>query len=60
MLFLSTHTSHVLQSLDFECFFNLKIAYRRLLSDYSALTNIIKIKKANFLEFYAKAQEISL
>jgi 4-hydroxybenzoate polyprenyltransferase len=60
ILFLPAHTSHVLQSLNLKCFFSLKTVYRRLLSDHSALTDITKVKKANFLKFYTKTQEISL
>ena len=60
MLFLPAHTSHVLQFLNLGCFFSLKTAYRRFLGEHSALTDTTKIGKANFLEFYAKAREISL
>src|SRR5438045_4864502 len=60
MLFLPTYTSYVLQSLDLGCFSSLKIAYRRFLGEYSALTDTTKVRKANFLEFYAKAREIGL
>jgi hypothetical protein len=38
----------------------LKTAYRRLISEHTALTDITKIRKTNFLEFYAKAREIGL
>ena len=60
MLFLPAHTSHVLQPLNLKYFSSLKTTYRRLLDEYSALTNITKIEKANFLEFYVKAREIDL
>jgi len=60
LLFLPAHTSHVLQPLDLGCFSSLKTAYRRLVSDHTALTDTTKIGKANFLEFYAKAREIGL
>src|SRR5438045_4115643 len=60
MLFLPAHTSHVLQPLDLGCFSSLKTAYRRLVGEHTALTDTMKIGKANFLEFYAKAQEIGL
>ena len=60
MLFLPAYTSHILQPLDLRCFSNLKTVYRRILSEYSALMDITKIRKANFLEFYVKAREISL
>jgi hypothetical protein len=60
MLFLPAHISHIFQFLDLEYFFSLKIAYRRLLGDHSALTDIIKVRKINFLEFYAKTQKIGL
>ena len=36
----------------------MKTAYRRLISEHTALTDTTKIRKANFLEFYAKAREI--
>jgi len=36
------------------------MVYRRFLGEYSALTDITKVGKANFLEFYAKAREIGL
>ena len=60
LLFLPAHTSHVLQPLDLGCFSSLKTSYRRLINDYIALTDTTKIGKAAFLEFYAKAREISL
>ena len=60
LLFLPAHTSHVLQPLDLGCFSSLKTTYRRLLSEHIALTDTTKIRKANFLEFYAKAREIGL
>src|SRR5436305_14704477 len=60
LLFLPAHTSHVLQPLDLGCFSSLKTAYRRLVSEYTALTDTTKVGKANFLEFYAKAREIGL
>jgi 4-hydroxybenzoate polyprenyltransferase len=58
LLFLPAHTSHVLQPLDLGYFSSLKTAYRRLVSEYTALTDTTKVGKANFLEFYAKAREI--
>ena len=39
---------------------SLKTAYQRFLGEYSALMDITKVGKANFLEFYAKAWEINL
>ena len=60
LLFLPAHTSHVLQPLDLGCFSSLKTAYRRLVSEHTALTDTTKVGKANFLEFYAKAREIGL
>jgi hypothetical protein len=46
--------------LDLGCFSSLKSAYRRLLGEHTALTDTTKVRKANFLEFYAKAREIGL
>jgi DDE superfamily endonuclease len=60
ILFLPTYTSYILQSLDLGYFSSLKTAYRRLLNEHSALTDTTKVRKANFLEFYAKAREINL
>ena len=60
LLFLPAHTSHVLQPLDLGCFSSLKTAYRRLVSDYIALSDTTRIGKAAFLEFYAEAREIGL
>ncbi|KAJ0128683.1 Abhydrolase domain-containing protein mpaH [Fusarium oxysporum f. sp. albedinis] len=60
LLFFPAHTSHVLQPLDLGCFSSLKTAYRRLIGEHTALTDATKVRKANFLEFYAKAREIGL
>ena len=60
MLFLPTHTSYVLQPLDLGCFSSLKSAYQRFLGKHITLTDFIKVEKAKFLKFYAKAQEIGL
>ena len=60
LLFLLAYISYVLQPLDLGCFSSLKTAYRRLVSDYIALSDITRISKAVFLEFYAEAREISL
>ena len=60
MLFLPAHTSYILQPLDLGYFSSLKTAYQRLIGEHTALTDTTKIRKANFLEFYAKAREIGL
>jgi len=60
LLFLPAHTSYVLQPLDLGCFASLKTAYRRLVNEHITLTDITKIGKAAFLEFYAKARETGL
>lgn len=60
LLFFPAHTSHILQPLDLGCFSSLKVAYRRLVSEHTALTDTTKIGKAKFLEFYAEARKISL
>ena len=46
--------------MDLGCFSSLKTTYRRLIGEYIALTDTTRIRKANFLEFYAKAREIGL
>ena len=60
LLFLPAHTSHVLQPLDLGCFSSLKTVYRRLVNDYIALSDITRVGKAIFLEFYARARETGL
>jgi len=60
LLFLPAHTSHILQPLDLGCFSSLKVAYRRLVGEHTALTDTTKIGKAKFLEFYAEARKIGL
>jgi hypothetical protein len=60
LLFLPAHTSHVLQPLDLGCFSSLKTEYRRHVSDYTALTDKTRVRKAKFLKFYAQARQIGL
>ena len=60
LLFLPAHTSHVLQPLDLGCFSSLKTAYRRLVNDYITLSDITRVGKAKFLEFYATARQTGL
>lgn len=60
LLFFPAHTSHILQPLDLGYFSSLKTAYRRLVNAHTALTDTTKIGKAQFLEFYAEARQISL
>jgi hypothetical protein len=60
LLFLPTHTSHVLQALDLGCFSSLKTTYRRQIGDFNTLTDETRIEKARFLEFYSKARQIGL
>lgn len=60
LLFFPAHTSHILQPLDLGCFSSLKTAYRRLVNEYTALTDTTKVGKARFLEFYAEARKIGL
>jgi hypothetical protein len=60
LLFLPAHTSHVLQPLDLGCFSSLKAEYRKQVGEYTAIMDAMRIGKANFLEFYAKARQIGL
>jgi len=60
LLFLPAHTSHILQPLDLSCFSSLKTVYRRLVNDYITLSDTTRLRKAKFLEFYAKARETGL
>jgi hypothetical protein len=60
LLFLPAYTSHVLQSLDLECFSSLKAEYRKQVGEYAAISDATRIGKAKFLEFYTKARQISL
>jgi hypothetical protein len=60
LLFFPAYTFYVFQPLDLGCFSSLKTAYRRLIGEHTALTDITKIRKANFLEFYTKTREIGL
>jgi hypothetical protein len=60
LLFLPAHTSHVLQPLDLGYFSSLKTVYRRLANDYLTFSDITRLGKAAFLEFYAKARETGL
>lgn len=60
LLFLPAHTSHILQPLDLGCFSSLKAAYRKLVSEHTALTDTTEVGKAHFLEFYSKARQSGL
>jgi hypothetical protein len=60
LLFLPTHTSHVLQPLDLGCFSSLKTVYRRQISNFNTLMDETRIGKARFLEFYSKVRQIGL
>jgi hypothetical protein len=52
-LALLQYTSYILQPLDLGCFSSLKTEYRRYISNYIALTDKTRVKKAKFLKFYA-------
>ncbi len=56
LLFLPTHSSHVLQPLDIGVFSALKTAYRKHLSLLNALLDSAPIGKLNFLRCLAKAR----
>jgi hypothetical protein len=60
LLFLPTHTSHVLQPLDLSCFSSLKTEYQQQVGNYTALTDETRVGKARFLEFYTQARQIGL
>jgi hypothetical protein len=60
LLFLPTHTSHVLQPLDLSIFSPLKASYRKHLNLLASLTDSTPIGKRNFLICYHKARQESL
>jgi DDE superfamily endonuclease len=60
ILFLPAHTSHVTQPLDLGCFSSFKTEYRRLVGDLMAETDISRVGKAKFLEFYGQARLVGL
>ena len=56
LLFLLTHTSHILQPLNLTVFSVLKYAYRKELQKLSSLIDSTSIGKRNFLVCYQKAR----
>jgi 4-hydroxybenzoate polyprenyltransferase len=60
LLFLPSHTSHVLQPLDLAVFFLLKTSYRKQVGFLSLKTNATPVGKRNFLRCYYKARLDSL
>ena len=60
LLFLPSHTSHVLQPLNLSVFSSLKSHYRTEVSHLSLLTDSSLISKQNFLACYLKARKEAL
>ena len=60
MLFLPSHTSHVLQPLDLLVFSSLKYAYQKRLGTVALLNDLSLIRKQNFIKCYKRAQEDAL
>lgn len=60
VLFLPSHTSHVLQPLDISIFSSLKSTYRADLYQASCMDTVSPIGKAAFLLRYYKARQIAL
>lgn len=56
LLYLPAHTSHILQPLDLTCFSSLKGRYRTQIANLASLDDSLPIKKARFIEYYAKAR----
>ena len=60
LLFLPSHTSHVLQPLDLSVFSSLKSHYRTAVSKLAVLTDSSLIRKRNFLNCYYIAKKEAL
>jgi 4-hydroxybenzoate polyprenyltransferase len=60
LLFLPSHTSHVLQPLDLSVFLSLKTHYRTAVSNLAVTTDSSLIGKQNFLACYSKARKEAL
>jgi 4-hydroxybenzoate polyprenyltransferase len=60
LLFLPSHTSHVLQPLDLAVFSPLKTSYRKQVGFLSLKTDATPVGKRNFLRCYYKARLDSL
>jgi len=60
LVYLPSHTSHVLQPLDLANFSPLKSKYRAQIADLAAFDNAAYVKKERFVKAYAKARQDSL
>ena len=60
LIYMPSHSSHILQPLDVGVFSALKRSYRKEITNFSRFVEITPVQRAQFIEYYSKARARTL